>query len=445
MAPRFTVSRFTGSRRSAALAALLGLLGACGSEEGRQRLALREQGWRADDVLLPDPELEVELAAAVDPARVGEAVVRRNPDATAALERWVARLERAPQVGSLPDPWLRYRYSSMFAMHSVELMQEVPWPEKLLAEARTALAEARVAEAESARVRDLLRERALRAAAGLHVARRTLELVEANLAELERFVAVARARYEAGTAQQSDLLRAELERDGLRLGREAAARDALVAASALNALLDRRPDAALGPVRLALPAQPEPLAELLQRAQSRNPDLAVSRARLEAEREMVGHSDLSWVPDLVLGAAYVRDVRMDEDQLEVLAGLSLPVWGWKNQAHRREARAGSRMAEAELRGARARVLDEVVQAAARLTAALAQERILREQSLPTAERNVGATEAAYVAGRVDLLAWIDANRQLLGQRVELARAEGEALSAQAALTRSVGSAEGGAP
>lgn len=431
------------TRRACAGAVLLGLLGACSSEEGRQRLALEELGWRADGVVLPEPELEAELAAEVDPARVGAAVVRKNPDALAALERWVARLERAPQVRSLPDPWLRYRYSSMFAMHTVELMQEIPWPEKLLADARAALAEARVAEAEAARVRDLLRERAVSATAGLFVARRALELLEQNLAELERFVAVARARYEAGTAQQSDLLRAELERDGMRVAREGAARDALLAASALNALLDRRPDAALGPVTLALPAASGALAELLQRAQASNPELSVSRARLEYEREMVGHADLSWLPDLALGGAYVRDMRMDEDELELTAGLSLPVWGWKNQAHRREAQAGSRRAEAELRAARNRVLDEVVQAAGRLDAALAQERILREQALPTAERNVGVTEAAYVAGRVDLLAWIDANRQLLAQRLELARLQGEAVGAGAALRRAVGGDETG--
>lgn len=428
-------------RTGAAAAALAGLLAACAGDEDRQRQAVSDLGAWLDQELQLGPEgqpWEEALGLSLEPAAVERLVLRRNPDAVAALERWVGQLERAPQARGLPDPWLRYRYSSMFRMHTVELMQEVPYPEKLLADGRAALAMARVGEAQAAQVRNALRERTGAALGALHAARRTLELVEQSLADLERFVELARTKYAAGAASQSDVLRAELERDGLRAAREGAVRDALLATSALNALLDRRPDAALGPVRLPPLPVPEPLAGLLQRAQERHPDLSAARARLEYGREMVGHADLAWVPDLVFGGAYVRDFGADEDELELTAGLSLPVWGWKNQAHRREAQAVCREAEAEVRGARARVLDEVVQAAGRLQAAAAQERILREQALPTAARNVAVTEAAYVAGQVDLLALIDAQRQVLGQRIEQARLEGEGLAAEAALRRATG-------
>jgi outer membrane protein TolC len=432
------------------LVLLAGCAGADYSAQEREAAELREAlGWgepreALDPATLPgaaalDPPLEEELQGELTLERVSDLVVRRNPDVVAALERWVAFLERAPQRTALPNPTARYGYSSMFKMHTAEVMQEVPFPGKLLAEGRAALAEARGMRWELAERANLLREQAASSLAMLFAARRQVELLDENVELLARFIEIAQTKYAAGTATQSDVLRAQVERDGLRAERVGYGRDAEIAQSALNVLLDRAPDAPLGPVRtLPEPTPPGPLATLFAQAFQRRPELEASRARWAAEREMLSRAELEWVPDAVFGGAYVRDFGMDEDEVELTAGISLPIWIGRIRAGIREAEANVRRAEAETRSARNRVLDEVRVAASRLAAATEQHRIVRDDALPRAEQNVQVTEVAYTAGQVDFLDLIDAQRMRLTQQLELERTRAERSTAEAELRRALG-------
>lgn len=388
---------------------------------------------------LADPELDQALAAGLTLDQVTAAVVQRNPDVLAALERWVGFLEREPQRTALPDPTLRYRYSSMFKMHVVEMMQEVPFPAKLLADGRNALAEARAMRAEVSERANMLREQTVAVLANLHRARREVELVDQNVALMERFVEVARTRYTAGAATQSDVLRAEVERDGLRSQRAVFARDVAIAESGLNVLLDRPADAALGPVAsLPDPPEPDPLTVLFERALQQRPELTAARERWSAAGEMLDRAEWEWAPDLVVGGGYVRDFGLDEDEVEVTGGISLPIWIGKIRAGIREAEANVRAAEAGARSARNRILDEVRRASSRLIAAKTQQRILAEDTLPRAQQNVQVSEAAYMSGQLGFLELVDAQRVLLMQQLELERARAEQVVAGAELQRAVG-------
>ena len=372
-------------------------------------------------------------------AVVADEVVRRNPNVRAALERWVAYLERAPQRTSLPNPAFAYRYSSMFRMHVYELMQEVPLPAKLLADGRAALADARAMRAELDEQTNLLRARAEQALANLHLARRSLELVDQNAALVDRFIEIANSRYTAGTATQSDVLRAQDEREGLREERAMFVRDVQVAESMLNVLLDRAPEAPLGPVAIVDgPVALEPLTALYERALQQRPELAAFRARADAQREMLSRAELEWVPDFVVGGGYVRDFGEDEDHVELTAGLSLPVWLGRIRGGVAEAEANVRRADAETHSTRNRVFDEVRQAAARLAAATERSTILREATLPRARQNVEVSQAAYVSGQLDFLALVDAQRMSLMKELELERVRAERTSAQAELRQAVG-------
>ncbi|MCO5170673.1 MAG: TolC family protein [Planctomycetes bacterium] len=390
------------------------------------------------------PTDEARLTGPLTPDGVAELVAARNPDALAALERWVAHLEQVPQRASLPDPWLRYGYSSMFKMHTVELMQEVPFPGKLLAQGRAAVAEARAMRAALSEQTNLLRAQTRSGLAGLYLARRALALLDEHVALMERFVEIARSRYAVGAATQPDVLRAEVTRDALRVEREGARREVQVAESGLNVLLDRPPDAPLGPVLAPeVGAPPEPLAVLFERALRQRPDLAGAAALVDAEVARRDRAELEWVPDLVVGGGYVRDAGAGADELEVSGGVSLPIWWGRLRGGVAEARANVRRAEAEARAARSRVLDEVRRAAARVRAADAQARLLAEEAVPRARQNVAVSEAAYVAGRIDFLALIDAQRMQLDQELALERVRAERAAAEAELRRSVGGAEEG--
>lgn len=391
----------------------------------------RETGSDIGPALLGRPTLEV----------VREVAVHNNPDLKVALERWVGYLEKVPQKTALPFPTVRYGYSSMFKMHTVEGMQEVPFPTKLLTDGKAALAEARAMQAEYQERENVLREQASSAYAMLHLARRELGIVEENLALLDRFVEIARSKYQAGTASQPDVLRAEVERETQRSERVALVREVEVATSALNVLLDRSPDAPLGPLA-PLPAPATLTAAMgaghFDRALDVRPALLAAVERSAAADAMLSRANQEWIPDFFLGGAYVRDFGMDENQMELSAGITVPLWWGRISAGISEAEADSRRSRAEARATRNRVLDEVKAASARISAATEQFRILDREAVPRAEQNVKASEAAYAAGQIDFLTLIDSQRMLLMKRVERERALADYTVRKAELERAVG-------
>jgi outer membrane protein TolC len=396
-----------------------------------------------------DPELDRKLATEPTLEFVQKAAESRNPDLKAALERWVGYLEKVPQRLAPPYPTLRFGYSSMFRMDTVEVMQDVPFPTKLLDEGRSALAEARAMGAEFEERRNLLREQAASAYAGLYLARRELELLDANLAILDRLLPIAQARYRAGAVTQSDVLRAELERTAIRSERAVLSREVETAASGLNVLLDRPPEAPIGPLEpLAQPRPGASTGDLYEQALEQRPELEAASQRVSAADSMLSRARQEWIPDFTVGGAYVRDFGMDENEVELTAGITLPLWWGSIQAKVREAEADSRRAGAELKAARNRVLYEVESVSARLAAAAERFKILAEEAVPRAEQNLGVAETGYTAGKLTFLELLDSQRMLLMKQLERERALVEHTTRRAELEKAVGrmpSAGGEAP
>ncbi|MEZ0230194.1 MAG: TolC family protein, partial [Planctomycetota bacterium] len=219
-------------------------------------------------------ETETQLATEPTLELVETLAVSRNPDVLVALERWAQHLERAPQKWAAPNPFVGYSYASMFKMHELGSGLTIPFPSKLAAEANAALAEARAAGADYRESETRIRAEAARAYASLWLAQRQLGIVDENLVLLARFIEIAEAKLKAGTASLADTLRAQVERDGLRAERASLAREVDIARSALNVLLDRAPDAPLGP----LGPLPDPLVRatggpLVEEALGRRPAL----------------------------------------------------------------------------------------------------------------------------------------------------------------------------
>lgn len=391
---------------------------------------------------------EAPLATDASVERVVAAALARNPDVAAAFERHVAALERPAQVDGLPDPLLRYRWSSMFRMHVAEVMQDVPFPTKLLADGKAALAEAKALRLEATEAALRLSAQAAAAHAALALARAEQALVVEAAALADRAVEAARSRVAAGTARAPDVLRAEVERADLEVERLAAERDVTLATVALNALLDRRPDAPLGPTgalasievqgaqSTSLPSGQ--LAALFEAALARRPALAAAAARVDAAEAGVDRADQAWLPDLTFGAGYVRDDRESADEVEATAGFTLPIWIGRLRAGQREAAARRRAADEEARAARARVLEEVARAAARRSAARAQRAVLESTAAPRARQAVEASAAAYASGELDLLGLLDAQRLALRIARDLERARAEEALAAIELARATG-------
>jgi outer membrane protein TolC len=389
-----------------------------------------------------DPRLDEVLQTAPTLETVQETAVRRNPTLKAALERWVAFLERPNQRLTPPAPVFRSEYASMFKMLELGADLAVPFPTKLATDARAALAEADAAGADFRASENALRAQAASAYSALYLARRQVEIVDENLALLARFLEVAQTKYKAGAATLPDVLRVETERENLLAEREVLAKNVEIAASSLNVLLDRTPEEPIGKLApLPEPAAPSELPLLYKRALARRPELDAAKARATSAELLTSRGKQEWLPDFVLGTAYVRDLGSERNFLDVTAGLSLPwVFAPAVSARVREAEAQLRSAEAEARSTRNAVLDEVKSSFARVEAVTARFRRLTTEVIPRVRKNLEASEAAYVAGQVDFLSLVDTQRTLLSSLLEKEASLAEYTTRRAELVRATGGA-----
>ncbi|MBI3722843.1 TolC family protein [bacterium] len=440
-------------REQLAMAALVSLAGCSIGDLPAQEREIGVERRRlgrsyADDdpieaILAAKPEggdAEARITSGISTDQVQEIAVRRNPELTVALERWVAFLERVPQR-QFPSisPAFSYRYSGQMKTHEVGVDVGVPFPTKLVTEARAALSEARATGADYRERENILRMEAATAYASLYLARREVEIVDENVVLLGRFIEILDARVKAGRATLSDMLRARVERDGLRAERATLAGNVLVATSALNVLLDRHPDAPIGKLAaLPLPEGPGELTALYERALERRPDLVATEHRVAAADEATSRARQEWIPDPTFGASYVRDFGTDRSFAGFMGGFSLPIYVPSILARIRESEALARGARAEVRSTRNRVLDDVRASAARTAAAAERYAILAKDALPEAETGVRTAEGDYVAGTVDFLALLDAERTLLAKSLDRERAHADYASRRAELDRAIG-------
>lgn len=449
---RRRLTRRPGVGVSASLLVAL-LLSACATERERQaraefREALSRRASQPDE---RSPE-SAPVSSAI--AALEVEVLRRSPALAAAFERWRAALERAPQVRSLPNPQLKLTHFVEEVetrvgpqRNRIGLMQTVPWPSKL-----TRAADAASLEAERYRreLEDLRAELVLKtrlAWLDLFDLRQTIRVTRESLQVLESYDAIARIRFRTAGLRHPDVIRVQIEIGSLedRLQSLEDRRRPLTAV--LNALLDRRSDAPI-PWPGALPEWLADDAELSLEDLSaemtrRHPKLAALREQIERAGALSERADAEFFPDLLFGVDVIdtgpaqnRNLRgSGKDPVLLTFGLSLPIWGGRIQAGRREARARGR-------SARSRLADQTRSLEAALQKALFDRRdaerkvaLYGRTLIPKAEEAQRALSAAYQTGEGDFLSLLDIERTLLNYRLEVETAKVASARAAARIQR----------
>jgi outer membrane protein TolC len=350
--------------------------------------------------------------------------------------------DRAPQVGSLPDPTLTlgiqndgFTSIEIGKMETsywlVMLTQPIPWPGKLGAREATARAQASVAGADVARLRLATTAEVERAYVDLLLVRGQLEL----LAKLEvlwnEAEVMARTRYEVGQGAQSDLLRAQLERTRLRQRRVALEGEERTRVQALNRLRVHPLDEPIAtPRMLAAYLDPPlpPLAEAVTDAEQRSPDLAIASLAVEAADRRVDSARKDWFPDFLVSAGVMP--RGDLVPMwTVQLGITLPVFGATKQGKAVDESRARR--EADLRGEEA--VRQLVQLRAQerhtvLAASLRTLEIYRGGILVQSDAAVRSTMTQYQVGKVTFPSVLEVLRGLVAD-------EGGYLDALAATQR----------
>jgi len=363
-----------------------------------------------------------------------------NPDlAAAALDAEEATAKIVP-AGALDDPMVNLSRDQGFRQTLFSISQDFPlWGKRGLRE-DVAAANAQAARFRENTVATELEERVKVAFAQYYEAAHAIRVTQ-DIHELLRAVSgTARERYGRGLANQSDAIRAELDRTRLELQLSMLEQAEQTSKAKINALIARRADAALAPpmvLRKMPPAASLTLDELIARARDSNPMLATSRAEIAAAEGEGKLVDKSWYPDVTVSVGG-DDLPGQSPRPVVGVGIKIPFqWGVREaQAHGATAKKGA--AQLRLDGALIQIESELKAALATLYRASQTEDLITTTLTPQSEAAYRSALSSYQLGRGDLTPILEAVRQQLDIRLELLRVETDAQTAFAAIERLAG-------
>ena len=368
--------------------------------------------------------------AEADPVLAGlirESLARRpelrQADALVSAER-----ERAPQAGAFQDPVLTLGIQNdgfnglqigkmETSWWQVMITQPLSWPGKRGLRSDVASTGVRIAEASVGRARLTAEADVRRAYLDLLLVRDRLGLLTRLEALWVKAEGLARNRYEASQGAQSDILRAQLERNRLRQRRwalEAEHRTRLQAVNRLRAHpLDEPLDTPASVRALGLPALPV-AATAQADAERRSPELLVARLQAERAGQQVALARRERYPDFAVTAAI-----MPRGSIEPMwaAGISmtLPVFSASKQGRavaesEAWAEAGSSGAEAVLQLLRLRVEERQ----SLLASLLESGQLYRDGLIIQSQATADSTLHQYRVGRVGFASVLEAIAGVIG-------------------------------
>ncbi|MBI4262930.1 MAG: TolC family protein [Acidobacteria bacterium] len=397
----------------------------------------------------PDVLRRVEGPALTFEAALSEAL-ERNPELVALRRAFDAAKLRPSQERFLMAPtfeaqiW-QWPVSSISPLDTNMYMftagQEIPGRGKralrvALAERETALTENEIAVL-ARQVIDEVKQ----TYAELFLTRKEIDVHVANIGLTRQFADISAAKYETGRISQQDILKAVVElskhHEDLVMLDERARR----AEARLNTLLDRAPDAPIGP--LTEPRERTVLAspaELQRLALDRHPELRGTQLAVERADAALAVARQDYKPDFFVSGGYMLMPRSAGAWTASL-GITWPNAPWSRG--RLDARVAEATAEIETARALQRVVENAIRFAVqdayvRVTAAAQRATLLRSSIVPQSEQTLEVSRAAYQTDRVDFLALIDNQRVLLEAQLGYYRALSDFEQALADLEQAVG-------
>ena len=229
----------------------------------------------------------------------------------------------------------------------------------------------------------------------------------------ERLRQIAQDRFEAGAVAQLEVVQAELEVSRAQADFQVAQQEEKVALSQLNVLLNEPPTTAWqieGSLEDVPPAAG--LEELIQRAYGANTELQHLAQEEKVEQSRRGLLKAERIPnlDLQYGLDFnsPRDFRVGpRSQLS----LMLPIFS-RNQGEIAQSLANQRFLDAETAAKKRAVAGSVEGAYFDLNAQQTQVKIYRQTLVPAVQKLETMAEESYRAGKANILAVLDAQRNV---------------------------------
>jgi cobalt-zinc-cadmium efflux system outer membrane protein len=363
--------------------------------------------------LLEDPLLRV-LA--------GEALEKR-PELAQVRAQIRAEQERVPQASTLPDPTLALGiqndgFSSIqigkmeTSYVSIMASQTFPWAGKRGLRGEVVGLGKREAEADLQRVLLSVAADVDRAYVDLLLVRDQIRL----LAKLESLwlqsEGITRIRYESGEAAQSDLLRAQLQRNRLRQQRWALVAEEQRRIAVLNRLRGHPLTDPIATTRTLAdvpdPALPDP-EQSVQAALAASPELKKAMlAGEQADRRVALASRERW-PDVTVNAGIMPRGNNFPVMWQAGVAINLPIWSAQKQSRvMAENRARGESARDGAEAIRQLLSQRVHERLAVLGSLIEANRLYRGGLLVQSEATVASTLAQYRVGRVTFASVLEA-------------------------------------
>ncbi|PIQ84641.1 MAG: hypothetical protein COV75_01185 [Candidatus Omnitrophica bacterium CG11_big_fil_rev_8_21_14_0_20_63_9] len=338
-----------------------------------------------------------------------EEALKENLDLVSAKQEWEAARARIPKATGLPAPRIGVEWEEIpkgslklnEAMLMYQLVQSLPFPGKLSARRRVAVAEAQVAAARYKQAELEVLTQVKAAYFDLFLFDRQQALQREQATWLQQAVAVAQARYASGLGPQADALQAQGELlEASNDVRVLTDRRAAVAAH-VNHLLNRTVDQPLG-----LPAAPklEPLTvsaqELTLMAARWQPDWLLFQAAAERAGAAWRLEKRELLPDLETMFELRDPATGPIGPWDLTLAIVLPFWFWTKQRYGvKAALYDKRSAEAAFAAMRNDVTRRIHEHWHQAMASHRTAMLYRDGLIPLAEQATESALAAYRSGQ----------------------------------------------
>jgi cobalt-zinc-cadmium efflux system outer membrane protein len=275
----------------------------------------------------------------------------------------------------------------------------------------------------------------------LFLARRAIDVHLASVGVLRQLADISQVRYAAGRISQQDVLKAVVELSRVHDDVITFEQQEDLAAARLNTLLDREPDAPIGPLteprEQILTASMEDLQHL---AIEHHPELKRMHVQIERAQADLAVTRQDYKPDYSVQAGYLLMPHMTDAWLAKIA-VTWPRAPWSRGAI--DARVAGASAEVDTANAQLRSMERAVRlsvqdAYIRVKAAERRASLLRTTILPQSRQILDVSRIGYQTDRVEFLALVDNERTLLGAELEYSRALSDLEQATADLEQAIG-------
>jgi len=376
-----------------------------------------------------------------------------NPQVRGARFRWESAKHQIiqnytpadPQFGfSNQDSWRGFLSDS--GLHNLTITQALQFPGKGVLQGRTA---ERTAEIAGLTYRAAVRDVTAQAKTAYYQIQLDLalnDLINENLTNLERVLKVTQIAYTANLATQGDYINAKF---ALEASRELARQQVVTIANdktALNILLDRRPDEPLEvDPTFDLASFEATLDQVIDRAVSSRQEILQAALTEQNQDTAVTLAQLEYAPDYTLGfgfdhwliASFAPAPNHTQDW-NFQVGFNLPLFFWAKNEDIKRAHQDLDAAREDLESVRIQTAGQVTTIYRQILRSRETALLYRNTLIPLARQAFQVMLVTYQGGKTDFTTLISTFRQQSDARSTYLQAVNQLLAQKVALEQAAG-------